>query len=55
MAKEMLTAEPQTSYPVEKVGDAYRSVCRCGWQSEPLAANADALGDLVRHRHAEHR
>ena len=55
MPEEALVADKQPSYPIEKVDGAYRSVCGCGWRSEPLTVNADALGDLVRHRHAEHR
>jgi hypothetical protein len=55
VADETLAADEHRTYPVEQIGGEYCSLCRCGWRSASLTAKADAMGELVRHRHAEHR
>ena len=47
-------AEQQPRYPVEKIAGVYRSTCSCGWCSTFFRTNADALGELVRHRYEQH-
>ena len=53
MAGGMTVAEP--SYRVEKIANAHRVICACGWRSKFVPSEPSALGELERHRQKEHR